>query len=81
MERLGYDSFSNESWTLKLVEYTKEVLMDGRVRAIGVCYGHQIIGRALGVPVGRSTSGWEVSVVAINLTELGKSVLRQDTLV
>lgn len=81
MERLGCDPFNNEPWTLKLVEYTKKILMDGRVRAIGVCYGHQIIGRALGVPVGRSPSGWEVSVVAINLTELGKSVFGQDTLV
>lgn len=57
------------------------MLVGGRIRAIGVCYGHHIIGRALGVPAGRTSGGWEISVVAIDLTELGKSVFRQDTLV
>ena len=77
----GYDSFSNESWNLKLVDYIKKVLADPRVRVIGVCYGHQIIGRALGISVGRSNAGWEISATAMDLTEVGKTVFGQDTLV
>jgi GMP synthase-like glutamine amidotransferase len=41
------------------------------VRIIGVCFGHQIVGRALGLRVGRNDDGWEVSVLPIGLTEFG----------
>ena len=37
-----------------------------------MCYGHQIVGRALGAKVARSEGGaWEVSVCQVNLTEKG----------
>ena len=38
------------------------------MRLAGFCFGHQIIGRALGAPVGRSPQGWELSVSTFNLT-------------
>ena len=56
------------------MEFTKKVLAQNRVRLIGVCFGHQIIGRALDVKVGRSTDGWEVAVVPVDLTEKGKQL-------
>jgi len=46
-----------------------------------VCFGHQIIGRAAGVKVGRSEGGWEVSVLPVELTQKGKEIFQQDTLV
>jgi GMP synthase-like glutamine amidotransferase len=63
------------------VDFAKQVLEHPRVRAIGVCYGHQIIGRALGAPVGRSNVGWEVSVIPVDLSEEGKRLIKQDKLV
>jgi GMP synthase-like glutamine amidotransferase len=51
------------------------------VRIIGVCFGHQILGRALGVPVGRSDIGWEIAVCDVDLTEKGKALFGKDTLV
>ena len=40
-----------------------------------MCYGHQIVGRALGAKVARSEGGaWEVSVCQVNLTEKGKEL-------
>ena len=56
------------------MEFTKKVLAQNRVRLVGVCFGHQIIGRALDVKVGRSNDGWEVAVVPVDLTEKGKQL-------
>jgi GMP synthase-like glutamine amidotransferase len=67
-----HTSFENDEWIVKLVDYVKEVLNQDRVKLIGVCFGHQIIGRALGAPVGRSSIGWEISVTDVNLTPEGK---------
>ncbi|KAF2739005.1 class I glutamine amidotransferase-like protein [Polyplosphaeria fusca] len=75
-----HNSFDDTPWILKLVEFTKKLLAQNRVRIIGVCFGHQIIGRALGVPVGRSDDGWEVSVLPVELTRKGKELFQQDTL-
>ena len=59
------------------------MLAQSQVRVIGVCYGHQIVGRALGAKVARSEGGaWEVSVCQVNLTEKGKELFGgKDTLV
>jgi len=66
---------------LKLVEFTEKLLEHDRIRIIGVCFGHQIIGRAAGAKVGRSEGGWEVSVLPVELTQKGKEIFQQDTLV
>jgi GMP synthase-like glutamine amidotransferase len=56
-------------------------LKQDRIRIIGVCFGHQILGRALGVKVGRSDDGWEISVLPVQLSAKGKEIFQQDTLV
>ncbi len=78
---LGYSSFEDVPWINKLVDFTAQVLADDRVRLIGVCFGHQIIGRALGIKVGPNEAGWEVSVSDVNLTEKGKELFGRETLV
>lgn len=57
------------------------MLAQDRVRIIGVCFGHQILGRALGVKVGRNDAGWEISVCDVDLTEKGKELFQRDKLV
>jgi hypothetical protein len=76
-----HNSFDNDPWILKLVSFVEEVLRQRRVRIIGVCFGHQIVGRAMGTRVGRSERGWEVSVVPIELTEKGREIFGMKTLV
>jgi len=76
-----HNSFDNDPWILKLVDFTKKVLDQHRVRLIGVCYGHQIIGRALGMKVGRGDNGWETSVCSVKLSKKGEEVFKKDTLV
>lgn len=83
-----HSAFEDDEWILRLVAYTKRLLEQpsregGRapVRVIGVCFGHQIVGRAMGAPVGRSDRGWELSVVNMALTDEGKRIFGGETLV
>lgn len=76
-----HNSYDNDPWILKLVEFTKQVLAQRRVRIVGVCFGHQIIGRALNAKVDRSDKGWELSVLAIDLTKKGQELFSQASLV
>ncbi len=69
-----YNAFDSDEWIVRLVQFTKRCLEGGRIRAIGICFGHQIIARALGAELGRNTRGWEVSVVEHELTTEGKKV-------
>jgi hypothetical protein len=75
-----HSAFDDDPWILKLVEYTKRCI-DGDVRVVGVCFGHQIVGRAMGVQVARSGTGWEVSVTDVELTEKGKELFNLEKMV
>jgi len=75
-----YNSFDDDPWIKKLVEFTRKVLGQSRVRIVGVCFGHQIVGRAMGVQVGRSDAGWEASVTAIDLTKKGQEIFGRPAL-
>lgn len=39
---------------------------------LGICFGHQILARALGGSVGRNPSGWEVGNAPLHLTDAGR---------
>ncbi|KAF1945235.1 class I glutamine amidotransferase-like protein [Clathrospora elynae] len=75
-----HNSFDNDAWILKLVDFTEKLLKQDRVRIIGICFGQQILGRVMGVKVGRSDDGWEISVLPVQLTAKGKEIFQQDTL-
>jgi hypothetical protein len=78
---IGHDSFESDPWILKLVDFTKKALNSGRVRTIGVCFGHQIMARAMGTKVGRNADGWEIAVIPVDLTPKGKELFKVDRLV
>ena len=78
---LEHDSFSNTPWIIKLVEFTTKILNETNVRIIGVCFGHQIVGRALKAEVGRNPGGWEAAVNDVQLSEKGKEVFGVDKIV
>ncbi|KAK4935725.1 hypothetical protein LTR10_023268 [Elasticomyces elasticus] len=69
-----HDSFADTPWINKLVEYTEKILSQTQVRVIGVCFGHQIVGRALKAGVGRNPDGWEAAVNNIDLSAKGKEL-------
>lgn len=79
--KLEHTAFHNDPWILQLVEFTSKVLAQDRVRLVGVCFGHQIIARALGAKVGSNDLGWEVAVYDVDLTEDGKELFGLEKLV
>ncbi|KAH8729306.1 Aldehyde/histidinol dehydrogenase [Ilyonectria robusta] len=70
-----HTSFADDAWIVALVEYVKKVLTTAKIPVVGICFGHQIIGRALGAKVGVSPGGWEISVDKIDLSEEGQKLL------
>ncbi|TVY52836.1 putative glutamine amidotransferase-like protein [Lachnellula cervina] len=75
-----FNAFDNDPWIVKLVEFVEVILKQRRVRIIGVCFGHQIVGRAMGVKVLRSEEGWEASITAIDLTKRGQEIFGRPAL-
>jgi len=75
-----HNSFDDTPWIKTLVSFTARVLAQDRVRLIGVCFGHQIVGRAMGCKVGRNPDGWETAVHDVQLTPKGKAIFEKDSL-
>lgn len=74
-------AYAEDAWVVRLVEYVRLLLEGGRVRVVGVCFGHQIVARALGARVAPSPKGWELSVTEIELSEEGRRVFGGEKLV
>jgi GMP synthase-like glutamine amidotransferase len=61
----------DESWIRALEEFIREVAA-ADVPFVGVCFGHQMLARALGGSVARSENGWGVGIKEVEvLPELG----------
>jgi len=73
-----HTAFDNDPWILKLVDYAKRAIDSDCVRVLGVCFGHQIIGRAMGARLGKNEKGWEVAVTDVELTDKGKTIFQLD---
>lgn len=77
-----HSAYLDTPWIVKLVEFTQKALAtNGRVKVVGVCFGHQIVGRAAGVQVDVNEKGWEVSVTDVRLSEKGKEIFGLESLV
>ncbi|PYH42829.1 type 1 glutamine amidotransferase [Aspergillus saccharolyticus JOP 1030-1] len=75
-----HDSFADHPWILKLVDFTRRAYEDPRIKIFAICFGHQILARALGVKVGRNPKGWELAVCEVDLSETGREVFGVDKL-
>ncbi|RAH44509.1 type 1 glutamine amidotransferase [Aspergillus brunneoviolaceus CBS 621.78] len=75
-----HDSFADHPWILKLVDFTRKAYEDKRVKIFAICFGHQILARALGVKVGRNPKGWELAVCEVDLSEQGRELFGREKL-
>ncbi|KAH9919503.1 class I glutamine amidotransferase-like protein [Epithele typhae] len=68
-------AYENLEWINKLVEFVRFVATDRpNVRLIGICFGHQIIARALGGECVPNDGKWEIGPTKLDLTEAGKKL-------
>lgn len=51
------------------------------VKIIGICFGHQVVARALGGECIPNQLGWEIGVYDVDLTALGRRVFQKESLV
>ncbi|KAL3626110.1 hypothetical protein CASFOL_029659 [Castilleja foliolosa] len=56
----------NDLWIGKLLELLKR-LDFRKKKVLGICFGHQILGRALGGKIGRSSAGWDIGITKVHL--------------
>ncbi|UZJ55045.1 hypothetical protein CBS101457_004365 [Exobasidium rhododendri] len=63
-------------WINELVAYVKHVSDEHPlIRIMGICFGHQIVARALGGKVELNEEGWELGSYECQLTEDGRELL------
>ncbi|KAI4344335.1 hypothetical protein L6164_011573 [Bauhinia variegata] len=62
------DAFGNDYWILRLC-FLVQTLDAMQKKLLGLCFGHQVICRALGGRVGRAYTGWDIGIREVSLVK------------
>ncbi|KAF4381085.1 hypothetical protein F8388_012007 [Cannabis sativa] len=66
------DAHSNEPWISRLLIFLKK-LDSMKKKVLGICFGHQILSRALGGKSGRSMTGWDIGIRTVHFSASSSS--------
>ena len=66
-----YSVYDDVKWINNLVSYTHD-LIQNKKSLLGICFGHQLIAKALGAEVIKNPLGWELGSYKIRLSNKGK---------
>ncbi|WCJ30170.1 Class I glutamine amidotransferase-like superfamily protein [Euphorbia peplus] len=77
-----FDAYANDFWILKLC-FLLQTLDAMEKKVLGICFGHQVLCRALGGKVGKANTGWDiglrkVKIVKDLLTTTNNSILNNN---
>ncbi|KAF8331312.1 class I glutamine amidotransferase-like protein [Cantharellus anzutake] len=77
----GASAYSPLPWIDPLLDFISRVtIQHPMVKIIGICFGQQVVARALGGDCVRNERGWEIGVYEVDLTDLGRRLFQKDTL-
>ncbi|KXN85526.1 Putative glutamine amidotransferase-like protein C13C5.04 [Leucoagaricus sp. SymC.cos] len=66
-------------WVRTLLSFLKDVIENHpKVKSCGICFGHQIVCRALGGQCTPNAGQWEIGPTPVDLTDMGKSIFGVD---
>ncbi|KAM7266929.1 hypothetical protein ACFE04_009095 [Oxalis oulophora] len=63
-----YDAYGNEVWILKLC-FLLQTLDAMEKKILGICFGHQVLCRALGGKVGKAFTGWDIGLRRLTIVK------------
>ncbi|KAJ0749515.1 putative glutamine amidotransferase [Helianthus annuus] len=63
-----YDAYGDDNWILELC-HLLQTLYSMQKKVLGICFGHQVLCRALGGKVGKSDSGWDIGLRKVNIVK------------
>ncbi|CAL1358594.1 unnamed protein product [Linum trigynum] len=63
-----YDAYGNDKWILKLC-FLLQTLDSMKKKVLGICFGHQVLCRALGGKVGKAMTGWDIGLRRVKIVE------------
>ncbi|KAJ4716761.1 gamma-glutamyl peptidase 5-like [Melia azedarach] len=65
------DAHGNDVWICRLISLLKQ-LDSMKKKVLGICFGHQVLGRSIGAKTGRAIKGWDIGVTAVHLSSSAK---------
>jgi GMP synthase-like glutamine amidotransferase len=76
----GYAAYDDHPWSLRLIDLIRAAYAQ-HIPLVGICYGFQLMSRALGGLVTENPLGSELTVTDVTLTPLGKELIGDSSLV
>ncbi|KAM1233089.1 hypothetical protein EV1_002746 [Malus domestica] len=66
------DAHGNDAWICRLLTLLQK-LDSIKKKVLGICFGHQILSRALGGKSGRAITGWDIGIRTVHLSPSSKA--------
>ncbi|XP_073148050.1 gamma-glutamyl peptidase 5-like [Henckelia pumila] len=63
-----HDAYGDDFWILQLC-FLLQTLFAMQKKVLGICFGHQVLCRALGGKVAKSNTGWDIGVREVSFTQ------------